>query len=336
MLQQTRVSSVLEYFPRFITEFPTPAALATAPEQRLLELWAGLGYYQRARHLKHGAEAVVERFGGVIPQTLEELRSLPGVGAYTSAAIASIAFDLPVGVVDGNVMRVLARLMAIDAPVSPNLSKLLQKFQDELVQNGHAGDTNQAIMDLGAVICTPKSPTCAFCPWNASCAAHKQGLEEELPRPKERPERPRIEVVAGLVQTEREIWLSQRPAKGLLAGLWELPSVEGTNDPNALKMLGLTPSVQVAEITHAFTHREWHVRVFKAVGEPQNGPYQKHQKWQINAENQLNFALQNATERLLEHCPLGGPALKALRAAGLPLAHRRGAGKISFRPIVNA
>ncbi len=313
MLQQTRVDSVIGYFARFIEHFPTPEALAAADEQELLECWAGLGYYQRARNLQKGAKRVIEAFGGKIPSDFETLQTIPGIGPYTAAAISSIAFDQPVGVVDGNVVRVLTRLKAIDEPQTPALNARLQPLANAFCAFGQASAFNQAMMDLGATVCTPKSPKCDQCPWKADCEAFAQGLQEILPHPKVRPERQKVFVVSGLVIEGESIWLAQRPHHGLLQGLWELPGIENCNDPAQLQELGLTCDPQRSwQITHVFTHREWTLTLYPATGKPYGGQYLEHRLWPISE---------------LERCPLGGPALKALIAAQIAVPPRRGAGK---------
>ena len=181
MLQQTTVKAVGPYYTRFLARWPDIRALAAAPLDDVLKTWAGLGYYARARNLHACARAVVERYGGQIPASEDGLRDLPGIGAYTAAAIAAIAFDAPVTPVDGNIERVVARLYAIDAPL-PSAKPEISRLARGLTPPRRAGDFAQAMMDLGATICTPKQPACALCPWNESCAAYARGDAETFPR----------------------------------------------------------------------------------------------------------------------------------------------------------
>ena len=181
MLQQTTVKAVAPYYARFLARFPAVAELAAAPLEDVLKLWAGLGYYARARNLHACAKAVVERHGGTFPGSEEELRTLPGIGAYTAAAIAAIAFDQPASPVDGNIERVIARLFAVEEEL-PAAKPRIRALAESLTPQRRAGDFAQAMMDLGATICTPKKPACALCPWMASCAARERGDQESFPR----------------------------------------------------------------------------------------------------------------------------------------------------------
>src|SRR5437868_6536079 len=181
MLQQTNVKAVAPYFARFLARFATVEALAAAPLEDVLKLWAGLGYYARARNLHACAKAVVERHGGEFPDSEEALRALPGIGAYTAAAIAAIAFDRRASPVDGNIERVIARLFAVEEEL-PGAKPRIRAFAEDLTPPRRAGDFAQAMMDLGATICTPKNPACALCPWMESCAARARGNQESFPR----------------------------------------------------------------------------------------------------------------------------------------------------------
>jgi A/G-specific adenine glycosylase len=231
MLQQTRVETVVPYFERFLARFPDPAALASAGEDAALALWSGLGYYRRARQLVAGARAV-ETAGG-IPRTAAELERLPGVGPYTAAAIASIAFGEQVPVLDGNVARVLARCLAEpgDAARAAVRRRLLAAAR-ELLAPGRAGDSNQALMELGATLCTPRRPRCGECPLAFGCAARAAGIPERFPRARSRPASRRVSWTSAVVAGEGR-WLFVRREEGeeRLAGLWELPTVEGGGRP---------------------------------------------------------------------------------------------------------
>ena len=230
MLQQTTVAAVTPYYARFLMRWGNVQALAAAPIEEVLKAWAGLGYYARARNLHACARAVVEQHGGEFPQTEAVLRALPGIGAYTAAAIAAIAFDAPASPVDGNIERVVARLFAVAEPL-PAAKPELRRLARELTPQRRAGDFAQAMMDLGATICTPKKPACAFCPWNDSCVGYARGEAETLPR--------RIPKREGALRRARLLWFGVptvfcwcgrgRP-KGLLGGMTEVPTTEWTPD----------------------------------------------------------------------------------------------------------
>lgn len=311
MCQQTRVASVIPYFERFMARFPTPTALAEAPLDDLLTLWAGLGYYSRARNLHKGATQVLQRHGGEIPNDPKAFLALAGVGRYTCGAVMSIAFGRCEPVVDGNVVRVFSRLLCIEEdPRTTAVQKALWATAGALVQGPTPGDLNQSIMELGALVCSPKSPTCLLCPVRDACVAHDKGIAATLPiKPKRKP-RPVTRFVAGLVRDDAgSIWMAQRAGEGLLGGLWELPAVEL---PGELSALDLVAGDALAEITHGFTHRVWEVAVHAATGRPKLNEYSEMRAIPVSELTQL---------------PLSGPGIKALRACGVKIAHRRGAGK---------
>ncbi|MDX1682610.1 MAG: A/G-specific adenine glycosylase, partial [Phycisphaeraceae bacterium] len=232
MLQQTQVATVIDYFKRFMTQFPTVSALAAADEQEVLTAWQGLGYYRRARHLHAAATMVVEQFDGRIPDTREKLLDLPGVGPYTAGAVASMAFGESTPAVDGNVKRVISRLAAIDNPVDqPDVKRRLTAISDDLVPDEHPGDFNQALMELGATLCTPTRPDCPQCPLNDLCRAHEEGIEAELPIKSRRVKRSaaRHEVIA--IRRHNQWLFVQRPERGLWSAMWQMPTRE-TAGPN--------------------------------------------------------------------------------------------------------
>ena len=225
MLQQTQVATVLPYFRRWMARFPTVEALAAADEQEVLALWEGLGYYRRARALHRAAREVVAQHGGYLPSSPEALQRLPGIGKYTAHAIASLAFGRDVPVLDGNVRRVLARVFAVEAPADTAAGeKALWALAEEHLPAGRAADYNQALMDLGATVCTPRAPRCAACPLAAFCRARATGNPEAFPRKKRRQKQPHYTVVAAVIFREADVLIAQRPAEGLLGGLWEFPS----------------------------------------------------------------------------------------------------------------
>jgi A/G-specific adenine glycosylase len=228
MLQQTRVDTAIPYFERFVRQFPTIEALAYAPEEEVLKAWEGLGYYSRARNLQSAVREVQERYGGVVPQEKAEIASLKGVGPYTSGAILSIAYNKPEPAVDGNVMRVLARFFLIEQDIAKSGTRvLMEQLAQELIPAGEAGEFNQALMELGALVCTPRSPDCGGCPVQSRCAALAAGREQALPlKARAKPPRPEQRVAAlirGAGAQRGKLLLRQRPAAGLLARMWELP-----------------------------------------------------------------------------------------------------------------
>jgi A/G-specific adenine glycosylase len=226
MLQQTTVKAVAPYYARFLARWPDVRALAAAPLDDVLKAWAGLGYYARARNLHACARAVVEHHVGAFPASESELRALPGIGAYTAAAIAAIAFDQPASPVDGNIERVIARLFAIAAPLPAAKPKIRRRAQ-ALVPAGRAGDFAQAMMDLGATICTPKRPACALCPWNDCCAARAQGDAETYPRRTPKREGALRRGAAFVAhRADGFVLVRTRAAKGLLGGMTEVPTTE--------------------------------------------------------------------------------------------------------------
>ncbi len=224
MLQQTRVETVIPYFERWMQRFPTIQALASASEQEVLQSWEGLGYYSRARNLHKAARLVVERYNGFLPHTRSELKLLPGIGPYTAGAIASIAFGQDEAALDGNIRRVIARLYAVREPArAPAVERRLWELTRQNLPPGRAGDYNQALMDLGATICTPRSPKCLLCPLSPVCLARQAGIQDELPVLAKRPVVPHFLVTAAVLQRDDKILIAHRPEKDLLGGMWEFP-----------------------------------------------------------------------------------------------------------------
>lgn len=259
MLQQTTVKAVAPYFARFLARFPTVAALAAAPLDEVLSLWAGLGYYARARNLHACAKVVAAQHGGIFPDTEAALNELPGVGAYTAAAIAAIAFDRRASPVDGNIERVIARLYAVEQEL-PGAKPDIRARAVALTPQRRAGDFAQAMMDLGATICTPKSPACVLCPWSAPCAARARGDQETFPR-KARKKSGRLRRGAAFVALRRDgfILLRRRPAKGLLGGMTEVPTSAWAAHYDITRALDDAPFDAPWRrvpglVTHTFTH----------------------------------------------------------------------------------
>jgi A/G-specific adenine glycosylase len=260
MLQQTTVATVGPYFGRFVARFPDIRALAAASLDEVLHAWQGLGYYARARNLHACAREIVAAHGGRFPDDPARLRALPGIGDYTAAAIAAIAFDRPVAAVDGNVERVVARLFAERAPL-PGAKSRLRALAASLVPELRAGDFAQAMMDLGATLCTPRRPRCALCPWRAGCAAAALGIAEDLPVQTEKLERPlRHGIAFWLTRADGAVLLRRRPEKGLLGGMIELPSTDWRETPwNATEAVAAAPAEAnwlplPGTVRHGFTH----------------------------------------------------------------------------------
>jgi len=228
MLQQTQVATVLPYYERWMQRFPTARALAEAAEDEVLHAWQGLGYYSRARRLLQGARAVVERHGGQLPDSAEALLALPGIGPYSAGAIASIAYGQAEPIVDGNVVRVLTRHFALRGdPARAPLKAELWALARALIPEGCASDFNQSLMELGATVCTPKQPRCDGCPVRGQCAAHAEGIVEQLPETARRPETTALHVVAALVWRRRRVLVTQlRDNAPRWAGMWQFPNAQ--------------------------------------------------------------------------------------------------------------
>jgi A/G-specific adenine glycosylase len=265
MLQQTTVAAVKGYFHRFTARWPEVAALAAAPEAEVMAEWAGLGYYARARNLIACARAVAGPLGGRFPETEAGLRALPGIGPYTAAAIAAIAFDASAVVVDGNVERVMARLFAVEVPL-PKAKPELTALAARLTPAHRPGDHAQAVMDLGATICTPRRPACGLCPLRPGCAAHAQGIAETLPRKAAKPVKPvRLGHVYLAHRTDGAWLLERRPDRGLLGGMLGWPGSDWCDAPAPAPPLAADWRALAGEVRHTFTH--FHLRLTVHVAE---------------------------------------------------------------------
>jgi A/G-specific adenine glycosylase len=277
MLQQTKVDTVIPYFHRFIEKFPTPQALAEADEQEVLKAWEGLGYYSRARNLQNAVREVVSSYGGKVPEDEKDLGNLKGIGPYTKGAILSIAYNKPVPAVDGNVMRVFSRILMIDEDISlQRTKKLFGEKLGEMISTEDPASFNQAIMELGALICTPRSPGCLLCPVQSHCEAFAHGREAELPiKAKAKKQRKVAYAVLLIRNDEHEYLIEKRADKGLLANLWQFPMVplaetglakveKWTADHYGIKIrLG----DKLGKLSHVFTHLIWDLDVYEAVTE---------------------------------------------------------------------
>jgi len=267
MLQQTRVDTVIPYFQRFLKRFPDPASLAKAPLQDVLKLWEGLGYYTRARQIQKAAKVMVREHDSVLPSDPVDLAALPGLGPYTTAAVASFAFGHPLAVLDGNVIRVFSRLLALPDDVGlPATKKKLQQIADALLLHDKPGETNEAWMELGALLCTPRAPQCPKCPLRSVCRAHKRKTSEAFPKKKKKMKVPHKVVGAAIILNRKnQILIAQRNAEGgMLAGLWEFPGgkiAEGETMPDCIarelkEEMGLTLEVgsHLVTVPHAYSH----------------------------------------------------------------------------------
>lgn len=259
MLQQTTVAAVKSYYERFTELWPTVSDLARTDDAQVLGEWAGLGYYARARNLLKCARAVVDEHGGVFPETAEGLQKLPGIGPYTSAAIAAIAFDAPEVVVDGNVERVMARMFDIRTPLPAAKSEIKDRAS-RLTPNERPGDYAQAVMDLGATVCTPRSPACGICPWMDACAGRKAGVHVELPAKTPKKPKPTRRGIAYVARREDGAWLlERRPDNGLLGGMLGWPGSDWSESPAATPPIDAAWRKIGAEARHTFTH--FHLRL---------------------------------------------------------------------------
>ena len=261
MLQQTRAEAVAPRYEAFLTRFPTVAALAAADEEAVLKAWEGMGYYSRARNLRRAAMEVVRRGG--FPRSAKEWQKLPGVGAYTAAAVASIAYHEAAPALDGNQARVLSRLLAFEGTV--DTPQRLRAQAEALIDRERPGDYNQALMDLGSGICTPRAPKCETCPVAAFCAARAGGDAESYPRLPPPIARREVEVTVVLAYLGGRVLVRRRPSKGLLAGLWEFPNFsEGTLEDT---LPGARATGELARSRHVFTHLVWNMRGLRAEAE---------------------------------------------------------------------
>ena len=331
MLQQTQVATVLPYFERFLAAFPDVASLAAASDEALLARWAGLGYYRRAKNLHRAAKVVMDDHGGVLPGTVAGLLTLPGIGRYTAGAIASIAFGQRAPVLDGNVARVLSRVFALaEAADSTAGQKRLWALAEALVP-ADASSHNQALMELGALVCSPKKPACLTCPLSDRCRGHALGTPEAFPIMQKKTAVKAVHAVAGLVRKSAgsdHVLLGKRPAEGLLADLWELPGTELATPRSPRKSAlgkalrertGLTVEVGelIATVEHQFTHRHLSLEIFstalldRAPAEPTPPSFYQALSWFGRDDETL--ALSTLTRKVLAAID---------RAPRAPRAHR--------------
>ena len=317
MLQQTQVTTVIPYYERFLKQFPTVQDLATAPQDDLLKVWEGLGYYSRARNLQTAAQQVVADYNSNLPQNADELQKLKGIGRYTAGAIASIAFGEAAPLVDGNVIRVFTRLFDIDADVTQTATKneLWSMAEDFIAQvpAGKAGDYNQALMELGREICKPRNPLCAVCPVQNYCQSFAQGVQAERPVKKKKAPTPHYDVTCGLIWNESsELLITKRPDDALLGGLWEFPGGKQEPDeslPDCIarelqEELGIVVEVgdYFMQVKHAYTHFKITLHAFNCTLKPTSPEPYCHEcsAWQwVKPEQLTDFAFARADRKII-------------------------------------
>lgn len=322
MLQQTRVETVIPYFERFIALYPTVDALAQAPEEEVLKQWEGLGYYSRARNLQAAVREVHEQYGGRVPDEPSRISALKGVGPYTAGAILSIAYNKPEPAVDGNVMRVLARYFLIQEDITKGSTRTaMEGIVRGLMPEGAAGDFTQAMMELGALVCTPRSPSCLTCPVMERCAGRLEGVETSLPvKTKAKAPRPEDRLAALVVEGGTpggRVLIRQRPDEGLLARMWELPhwlageagagagSTEAQRLERAAALVGaetgllLEPEGFYMAAEHTFSHIHWNLRVYRLDAVDADRPLPEHYRW-FHPDELQSYAFPNVFLRILK------------------------------------
>lgn len=304
MLQQTRVSAVMPYYERFLRALPDVSALAVVPDEELMKLWEGLGYYSRARNLKKAAQIVMDAHSGVLPASFEALLALPGIGSYTAGAVASIAFGLPVPAVDGNVLRVISRVKGSRRDIADvRVKRAMEAEIAEILPRACAGDFNQSLMELGATVCLPNgAPLCEQCPLASLCRAAKENLTAEIPVKAAKKKRKIEQKTVFVIVSGGSAALLKRTEKGLLAGLWEFPNEAGNLDPNeaaaylearGVRVLSLVP---LPPAKHIFTHIEWHMTGYLVHAQTKNGGF----TWSTKKELQDDHALPSAFRTYLK------------------------------------
>ncbi len=307
MLQQTTVAAVIGYYLRFLERFPTVDGLAAAPLEDVIDLWAGLGYYSRARNLHAAAKLIINDFGGAFPADVDDLQKLPGVGRSTAGAISALAFDRQAPILDGNVRRVLCRLCALqEPPRTTSAEKQLWHWSEQITPTEYVHDYTQAIMDLGATVCVPRNPLCGDCPWSEICLAKKSGLENQLPLKQPSKKIPtRVEVTLLLCCRGRYL-ARRRPVEGFLGGLWEFPAMAVTTDEKQEEKLSLLCTdfgcgVEVAslgKIEHVYSHFRLKANIYRAEIDDQPRIAEGEYRW-FSLEELKKIALHGAHKKVL-------------------------------------
>lgn len=325
MLQQTQVKTVIPYYGRFMARFPDMETLAAARLQEVLKLWEGLGYYARARNLHKAAQQMVEKYSGKVPRTYSEIRSVPGVGEYIAAAVLSLAFGQPLAVLDGNVKRVLARLLRLDAPVNQSTAhRTFRNHADRLLYSKDPGEYNQAMMEVGALICTPRQPGCKACPVSLFCKSLQAGEANQFPRRVDSRPVPEFRIAVGVVIKAGRLLIARRKPEGLLGGLWEFPGGKIKPDETGRAAcvreireelnLRVTVTAKLCRVRHAYTHfkidMDVYVCQYRSGRVRRRGPVDH--KW-------ISF-------KGIEKLPIPGANHKILPPLGAYLQKRKGAG----------
>lgn len=312
MLQQTQVNTVIPYYHRFLDQFPTIESLASAPTDRLMKAWEGLGYYARARNMQHAARTILSDFKGQVPGSYDQLLSLKGFGNYTAASVSSIAFSEPHAAVDGNVIRVVSRLFAIaDDVKKPKTKEQIQSIADKLLPPDKPGSFNEAMMELGAVICTPKTPKCSSCPVQHYCEAYQKGNVDAYPYKSKRPSLPHYQIAIGVIHKEGQVLIALRPSDGLLGNLWEFPggklkqgeSLAECCKREILEETGLAVEIGelFAEVKHTYTHFKIKLHAFHChyqSGNPQPKTSQEI-RW-VSLTDLHTYAFPKANKHVIE------------------------------------
>jgi A/G-specific adenine glycosylase len=315
MLQQTTVAAVIPYYERWLEVFPDLEGLARAPLRKVLREWQGLGYYQRARNLHAAAQTVVREHGGKVPETEPALRRLPGFGPYTSAAVLSIAYGTPLAVIDANVRRVLMRLLGLRGPAVPGVDKKLHAFLATVFPEDAPGEFNQAMMELGALLCRSRSPQCLACPVRAACVAAREGIQEIIPRPKKL-SLERIEVVVAVIEKDGRVLIQERPAGGLLAGLWEFPG--GKVEPGESLTAALRREIReelgaeikdvrrLTTVRHAYTRFEATLHAFRCKIASSGFETGRRRRW-VTLKGIRRYPLPSGSVKIVDFLESGKP-----------------------------
>lgn len=307
MLQQTRVDTVIPFYNRFLEKFPTLEALADAEEQEILKAWEGLGYYSRVRNLQAGVREVAEQYGGTVPDTRKGISALKGVGPYTAGAVLSIAYGVPEHAVDGNVMRVLSRILLIEEDIAK--LKTRKRFEDavmQLISHEDPSSFNQGLMELGALICTPTTPKCLLCPVREHCTALHEGRQNELPVKTKAKKNKSVSFIMAAVRQHGKFLMEQRPAQGLLAGMWQFPLIEtkgGLLPAEAEERLSavlqgdVDRAEKVISFKHVFSHITWEVEGFIADGKNMEIP--DGMRW-VTVQEMQELPMANPMKKMIE------------------------------------